>query len=677
MARQFLKLGDKKVSAADDNDKTGVRRPTDVGGNVQPTLVMEDGSSSVATQDINTQFTQYSAPHNHSAGFAQARELVAKSLSGGMLLKKRFLLEDVLGEGGMGTVYKTKDLRKVEAEDPNPYIATKVLNPGFKDHPDAFVTLQQEAAKSQTLAHPNIVTVHDFDRDGDTLFMTMELLEGEPLDRILKTRKGKGLPKQQVWVITRDLCAALAYAHQRQLIHADFKPGNIFISRDGHAKVLDFGIARAASKESQKHKFDAGQLGALTPAYATIEMVKDAALSFSDDVYALACVIYEMLSGRHPYNNRSAFEASQQKLKPARLDQLNAREWKALSHALALEKSARTASIHDLVKELFPRNNALLIKITIGISVLSLLGAGWFAYRQHQNKLKTQQAVAAKMTAAEDCFARSDYTCAIEQSLVAVNLDPLNTAAAQLLQRAQIAKQNRAEDETIVRLLQEANDCFAVEDAACTQVKARDILAIDAEHSEAAELLAKANQLAQTRAINDLVQQAEACLQRQDITCAELFSAKANEINAQHVASEQLAAKLASYQQSQLAQQQAQSQQVQRGLSEASQCFVRKDYRCTIQAADAVLQLDPANSQAIEIKQSANLAQQQQKDIEQKVSKLLGDANGCMEKKNYSCAIAKAESALDLSPGHKQAMAVKNRAQETQRKLKESGFSIK
>ena len=667
------------MSAADDNDKTNVRRATDVGATAQPTVVVDDISKTPGTVSPThqTQFTQYSAPHNHSAGFAQARELVAKSLSSGMLLKKRFLLEDVLGEGGMGTVYKTKDLRKVEAEDPNPYIATKVLNSGFKDHPDAFVTLQQEAAKSQTLAHPNIVTVHDFDRDGDTLFMTMELLEGKPLDKILKPLKGKGLPKQQVWVITRDLCAALAYAHQRQLIHADFKPGNIFISSDGHAKVLDFGIARAASKESQKHKFDAGQLGALTPAYATVEMVKDQPLSFSDDVYALACVIYEMLSGRHPYNNRSAYEALQQKIKPARLEQLNAREWKALSHALALEKSARTASIHELVKELFPRSNSVLISIAVGVALVSLIGASTFAYRQYQNKLKTQATVAEKMAAAQACFAESDFTCAIEQSLVAVNLDPQHTAAAQLLEAAQIAKQNRADEETIVRLLQEANECLARDDAACAQVKARDILTLNKNHSPAQQLLENANQLAQSKAIHDLVNQAENCLQQNDIACAELFHSKAIEINAQHVATRGLSVKLASYQQSQQARQEAKAQQVQQKLSEASQCFMRKDYRCTVQAAEQVLQLDPANSQAIELKQSATLAQQQAKDIEQKVAKLLSDANACMDKKNYSCAIAKAESALDLAPGHKQALTVKQRAQETQRKLKESGFTIK
>jgi citrate lyase gamma subunit len=364
-------------------------------------------------------------------------------------------------------------------------------------------------------------------------------------------------------------------------------------------------------------------------------------------------------------------------IKPARLDQLSSREWKALSHALALEKSARTTGINELVKELFPRNNLLLIKVAVGVAIVSLLGASWFAWRQHQNKLKTRATVAEKIAAAQTCFAQSDFTCAIEQSLVAVNLDPQNTAAAQLLQSAQIAKQNRADEETIVRLLQEANDCLVRDDIACTQVKARDILALDEDHLQAQQLLQKANQLTQTQAINDLVQQAETCLQQNDIACAELFYGKANEMNAGHVAVQALGVKLASYQQSRLAQEQALAQQVQQGLSEANQCFIRKDYGCTVRAAERVLQLEPANSQAVELKQSASLAQQQAKDVAQKVNKLLGEANSCMDKKNYSCAIAKAESALDLSPGHKQALAMKNRAQETQRKLKESGFTIK
>jgi serine/threonine protein kinase len=612
------------VANNDDSDKTSLRS---VAGDGETRIVQnKSGREEPASEGKPTQFTRYTASHNRSAGFAQARELVKQSQSGkGTLLKKRFLLEEVLGHGGMGTVYKTKDLRKVEAEDPNPYMATKILNQDFKDHPDAFVALQQETAKSQTLAHPNIVTVHDFDREGDILFMTMELLEGQPLDKLIKAQHNKGLPKEQVWQITKDLCAALSYAHQRKLIHADFKPGNIFVNTDGSAKVLDFGIARAASKEAQKHKFDAGQLGALTPAYATIEMVKDEPVSFSDDVYALACVIYEMLAGRHPYNNRSALDAQQQKLTPKRLDKLSAREWKALSRALALTKAERTATIGQFSDELFPKRNPLVVTAAVALALVSLAGAGWFGFSQHQAQQQLQQTIAEKMAAAQTCFTAGDLNCAIEQSLVATNLDPDNQDAMTLLQTAQLAKAERADEEKM----------------------------------------------------NALVQEAEACLSQQDLSCAQLFAGRARELNAKHPASQSLSAKIDKIEHQQQLVLVEQQQSIAAELDAAQVCLLKADYDCALALSANVLMQDPANAQAVEIKQSANLAQQQQKSLATRLDKLLVEANACMKKKNYACAIAKAESALDLDAANKQAKELKTLAQETQRKLKETGFTIK
>lgn len=609
----------------EESNKTSVR----IAAEDSETRVLPSGSGSLSSPvDVSnaTQFTQYSAPHNHSTGFAQARELVKQSQSGkGRLLKKRFLLEEVLGHGGMGTVYKTKDLRKVEAEDPNPYIATKILNQDFKDHPDAFVTLQQETAKSQTLAHPNIVTVHDFDREGDTLFMTMELLEGQPLDQLIKVQRNKGLPKDQVWKIAKDLCAALAYAHQRQLIHADFKPGNVFVNTDGSAKVLDFGIARAASKEVQKHKFDAGQLGALTPAYATIEMVKDEPLCFSDDVYALACVIYEMLAGRHPYNNRSAFEAHQQKLVPKRLDKLNAREWKALNHALAITKAERTASIAQFSDELFPKRNPLVLTAAVGFALASFAGAAWFGYSQHQAQQKVQTTIAEKITRAQTCFAAQDFGCAIEQSLVATNLDPSNSTARQLLLAAQQAQEQRIQNEKISELIGEAQQCLLQQDLECATVFLQKAEAVGVHNSQ---VVSFHEALSVARA-----QQAQSATKRQ----AEIDDA----------------------------------------LARANSCFSTRDYSCTVNSVDRILELDPAHAEAISLKQKIASAKEQEGALAGKVSRLMADAENCMAKKNYSCAIAKAESVLELDAGYQPATKLKGLAQETQRKLKETGFTIK
>ena len=104
------------------------------------------------------------------------------------ILKQRFILDEKLGSGGMGTVYRAKDLRKVEAQDRQPYVAIKVLNNDFRAHPDAFIALQREASKSQGIAHPNIVSIFDFNKDGDVPYMTMELFAGsgtgEPVERV-------------------------------------------------------------------------------------------------------------------------------------------------------------------------------------------------------------------------------------------------------------------------------------------------------------------------------------------------------------------------------------------------------------------------------------------------------------------------------------------------------------
>lgn len=630
--------------------------------------------SADAVDNLTPHYTQYrsSTTANNSSGFAKASELARQAMTGsgtGTLLKKRFLLEDALGQGGMGTVYKTKDLRKVEAEDPNPYIATKVLNQDFRDHPDAFVTLQQEAAKSQTLAHPNIVTVHDFDRDGDVLFMTMELLEGEPLDKLLRAHRDQGLATTTALKLTRDLCAALTYAHKRHLIHADFKPGNVFVMADGSAKVLDFGIARAATKETQGHKFDAGQLGALTPAYATIEMINDEPISFADDVYALACVVYEMLAGRHPYKSLSAFDAKEQKLKPKRIEKLTAQQWKALNHALALEKSQRTPTVAEFNAELFPSRKPLAVKIALVLLPLSLMGGGWFAYSHYQAEAQLQKTIDEKLAQAQACFAKRDFACAVEQSLVVTNLDANNPAAIELLQTSQQAYKSAQHQQNVDRLLSEAEACMSEQDFACAKIKARELLTLDAENSRAEKLLRDSSE---SLDISRLAQRADSCLQNNDLSCAEALLVKAQAINANHnttliLQNQLLAAQTGARQQ---------QSQVEQYLASARSCLLQKQFACAAAQANNAISIDPNNAQAIEIKHSASVAERQQADAEKKVANMLAQARTCLDKtKNYSCAIAKAEAALDIIPDHREAAEIKQRAQETQRQLK-SGFTI-
>jgi serine/threonine protein kinase len=309
----------------------------------------------------------------------------------GTRLRDRFILDQVLGVGGMGIVYKGRDLLKVEARDRNPYVAIKVLREDFKRREDAFIMLQREASRQQRLAHPNIVTVYDFDRTGDTIFISMELLEGTPLDVYLSLDgREHGMPYQEAIPLIEGMCAALMYAHEHGIVHADFKPSNCFVMQGGKVKVLDFGIARAMRRPNQGDGtvtvYDGRLLGAMTPAYASPEMAEESAdPDPRDDIYGLACVCYEMLTGSHPFDRLSALVARGRKLVPKPVPSLTARQNRALANALAFDRAARTPTVREFFGELRPADAPTGWRWTrkttgISVAIVVALGAGavWF-----------------------------------------------------------------------------------------------------------------------------------------------------------------------------------------------------------------------------------------------------------------------------------------------------------
>lgn len=307
------------------------------------------------------------------------------------VLKDRFVLEKVLGAGGMGVVYKARDLLKVEAQDRDPYVAIKVLSEEFKTHPEAFISLQRESRKSQRIAHPNIVNVHDFDRDGDTVFMTMEYMEGTPLDELIRQYKATGLPTEDAWEIINGMSRALAHAHGEKIIHSDFKPGNVFVTNKGQAKVFDFGIARAVAiaehsgveNPEDKTIFDAGNLGALTPAYASLEMLQGKQPDVRDDIFALGCVAYEMLTGTHPYGKVPADEAERQKLKPKRIPNIKKFQWKTIQKAISLHRKDRVESVEKFLHGISPKiKTTNRLAAVLAVLLVGTGSAGYYFYQQ-------------------------------------------------------------------------------------------------------------------------------------------------------------------------------------------------------------------------------------------------------------------------------------------------------
>src|SRR5438034_1342241 len=146
-------------------------------------------------------------------------------ISVGTVLHNRFRLIEPIGEGGMSTVYKAIDLRKVEARASETHVAVKLLTVPLSDFTESLAILQREAHKLQTLPHPNIVRVIDCDRDGRTVFMTMEYLNGESLKRKLASPDLKGLPPKEALHILTCIASGLAFAHGNGIVHGDLKPG--------------------------------------------------------------------------------------------------------------------------------------------------------------------------------------------------------------------------------------------------------------------------------------------------------------------------------------------------------------------------------------------------------------------------------------------------------------------
>lgn len=279
----------------------------------------------------------------------------------GSVIKQRFKLEKVLGIGGMGKVYMALDLLKAEAKDKKPHVAIKLLNDDFKDHPEAFISLQRESSRQQKLAHPNIATIYDFDRVGGPntpVYITMELMEGMELkDYIKKTVRPKGgLDFDEAYDIIKQLGAGLIYAHDRMLVHSDFKPGNAFYCTNGVVKTLDFGIARAVKNpvtgEAEKTLFDPGKLGALTPAYASYEMLEGEEPDTRDDTYALGCTAYELLTTKHPFNKLPANKAKENNLIPPYIKKLNKKQNRALRRSVAFLREDRSPNVAHFLEEL-------------------------------------------------------------------------------------------------------------------------------------------------------------------------------------------------------------------------------------------------------------------------------------------------------------------------------------
>ena len=279
-------------------------------------------------------------------------------VTGSRVLGGRYALQEVIGTGGMATVWRAGD--EVLGRD----VAVKVLSPQYAADPGFLARFEREARHAARLSHPRLVTVFDCGVDSQTPFIVMELVAGRTLRQVLD--EAGMLPPDEAVVIAAAVCEALEVAHAAGLVHRDIKPANILLA-GGEVKVLDFGIARAADPG------DGTRTGAVlgTAAYLSPEQASGRPAGPAADLYSLGCVLFEMLTGAPPFAADSAVGLAYRQVHddpgppsarrpglPGRLDQITAR---LLAKDPAGRPSSAAAARAGLLAAVAPDATAVLL----------------------------------------------------------------------------------------------------------------------------------------------------------------------------------------------------------------------------------------------------------------------------------------------------------------------------
>jgi serine/threonine protein kinase len=253
--------------------------------------------------------------------------ITARILEVGSVLVGRYRLEAELESDDRGRNFQALDLQHAGQPAAVCQVAVHCMEPVAASFESVLAERRAEFQLAQPLSHPNVLSVRDFDQDGVRIYLTMNFIRGETLAAVLDRRGGEALARSAAFAIIRDIGAALTYSHDHGVVHGNLQPQSILISAAGELRVRGFGAQRARS------------------CYASCEQLEDRPPDRRDDLYALACISYELLHGVHPFSCQNASTARGRGISPARPVQLSGQQWRALRMGMAWRREGRNLSV--------------------------------------------------------------------------------------------------------------------------------------------------------------------------------------------------------------------------------------------------------------------------------------------------------------------------------------------
>ena len=218
------------------------------------------------------------------------------------ILAGRYELLEKIGEGGMAVVFKSRDRLL------NRFVAIKILRPEFTKDPQFIESFRRESQMAAGLSNPNIVNIFDVGKEGNIYYIVMELMEGAPLSEVIKNEAP--LDPHRAATIARQIASGLSAAHKNNLIHRDVKPHNIMFGADGSAKITDFGIAKKVTGETLVTNETKKENVMGSVHYFSPEQARGAYVDAKSDIYSLGICLYEMLTGKVPFDGETAVEVA-------------------------------------------------------------------------------------------------------------------------------------------------------------------------------------------------------------------------------------------------------------------------------------------------------------------------------------------------------------------------------